>query len=122
MQTGKRTEALDAALLQEEPFLLLKKGNDMHDRAALIFREAGIHPRTALELDQLMTSYALSCRGLGMAFIPDTLIGCDLVGNAVYFRLASPHATRTLAVARKKKRYVNKALEQFILTAAECYK
>ncbi len=113
--------ALDASLLGGENFILLKKGNDMRERASLIFHEAGVRPRTALCMDQLMTSYALSCKGLGMAFVPDTLIRSAPLENAVYFRLPSLHARRTLAAARKKNRYASKALLQFLLTAAESF-
>lgn len=113
--------AIDVALLGDERFILLKKGNDMYDRAADIFREGGVRPNAVLCMDQLMTSYALASKGLGMAFVPDTLICAVPLEGAVYFRLQSPHARRTLAVARKKNRYASKALACFLQTAAESF-
>lgn len=113
--------ALDLSAVEDASFLLLKKGNDMHDRAVRIFREAAVRPHVVLMLDQLMTSYNLSCKGLGMAFVPDTLIEAAPQRNAVYFRICSPHAKRTLAVARKKGRYRSKALGAFIAAAVETF-
>lgn len=120
IRRGKENKApaIDISKLGDETFILLKKGNDMYDRAAKIFGEGAIRPNVALMLDQLMTSYTLSCKGLGMAFVPDTLIGEAPLKNAVYFRIASAHAKRTLAIAKKKNKYASKALEQFIITAA----
>lgn len=116
-----RVPAIEASMLAGESVLLLKKGNDMHDKAAKIFHESVVRPHVVLMLDQLMTSYTLSCKGLGMAFVPDTLIEAAPLKNAVYFRILSPHAKRTLAIAKKKNKYAGKALTQFIITAVESF-
>lgn len=113
--------AIEISTLGNEKFILLKKGNDMNDRATKIFHDGAVHPRAVLMLDQLMTSYTLSCKGLGMAFVPDTLIYAAPLKNAVYFRISSPHAKRTLTIAKKKNKYAGKALTQFIITAAESF-
>lgn len=47
------------------PFLLLKKGNNMHERALEIFRRARVTPRVVMTLDQLMTSYHIPHGGGG---------------------------------------------------------
>ncbi len=116
-----RAPSIEISALGGEPFILLKKGNDMNERAVKMFAESAIRPNVALMLDQLMTSYTLSCKGLGMAFVPDTLIDAAPLKNAVYFRISSPHAKRTLAIAKKKNKYASKALTQFIITAAASF-
>lgn len=114
--------AINLKALENEKFILLKKGNDMAMHAHSMFKEAGISPKAFLELDQLMTSYALSRRGLGLAFVPDNLVAASPSDDAVFFRISSRYASRTLCIAYKKNRYVSKCLARFIEVAGECSK
>ena len=115
-------QSIDLKLLSDEKFLLLKKGNDMEMHATKLFKEAEIYPQTFLMLDQMMTSYALTKRGLALTFVTDTLIKANPSDDCVFFRIASPYAARTISIAHKKNRYVGKCLSAFIDVTRETVK
>ena len=100
---------------QEEPFLLLNKGNDMHDRGIALCQNSGFTPHVYMYLDQLMTTYHMAMRGLGVAFVTDTLVNMSfLKSNAVYYRIDDRMARRNIFIAHKKHRYVTHAMQAFI--------
>ena len=51
------------ALFRDEPFLLLKEGNDTRQRADRLCAKAGFRPGARLLLDQQLTAYNLACYG-----------------------------------------------------------
>lgn len=103
---------------QKEPFLLLTKGNDMHDRGLALCRNSGFTPLVSMYLDQLMTTYHMAMRGLGVAFVTDTLINMSFLrSDAVYYRIDDRLARRNIFIAHKKNRYVTKAMTAFVQTA-----
>ncbi len=112
-------KGVDIALLKEEPFIMLKKKNDMQRRAAKLFSEGEIRPNIKLELDQLKTCYELSCKGLGVSFVTDTLIKNAWDENGVYLKIASPYAKREMCIAHKKNTYVSNGMKKFIEMATE---
>ncbi len=105
--------------LKGESFVLLKKGNDMGARAAKIFKDAELRPKIALWLDQLMTSYYMATSGIGLAFVTDTMILSSGHKSAVYFKINSPHAKRSLSIAHKKNVVLTRSLSRFIAAATE---
>lgn len=54
---------------ETERFLMLKKGNDLHQRSLKMCKDAGFAPRVSMHLDQLLTSYYIAQNGKGIAFI-----------------------------------------------------
>ena len=96
---------------------MLKRGNDMFNHATRIFKEAGIQPDVIIQLDQVMTSFNVCMKGLGVAFVTDTLIKTVDTQNAVFFRLDSPFATRTLWLAHRRSMDVTGSLTKLISTA-----
>ena len=107
----------------KEPFILLKKGNDMYNRATAIFEKWNISPDIVFSVDQLNISYALAESGMGACFITDTLFKFSKFGNrVVLYNLSKEHCTRTLYIARKKNKYCSGAMKKFIETAKEVVK
>ena len=103
-----------------EPFILLKSGNDTRDRALQIFAEYGIHPNVILNLDQQMTSYNVSCSGIGISFVTDTLVMNTYENpNVVFYKLDPAFSRRSLCFFRKNGKYVTRAMEEFLKIAAE---
>ncbi len=105
--------------LKDEEFIIMKKKNDMHRRASKIFAEVEMRPKIKLELDQLKTCYELSCQGLGISFVTDTLIKNANNENGVYLNLSSQSAKRKLCIAHKKNTYVTSAMKKFIEMAID---
>lgn len=99
----------------EQPFVLLREGNDTRLRADSLFREAGIAPPTVLELDQLATAYNVACYGMGCTFVSDTLVRHLPPDSSIaFFRLDSAAARRKIYFYYRKSRYLTRAMEEFL--------
>ena len=87
--------AVSLQAFTNETFIFMKQENDTGKRAARICQEHHFHPRVLFELDQQMTSYNVTCSGMGISFIGDLL---DLPGSAESeCRLLSTGRKRQLA-------------------------
>ncbi len=114
---------IDIKNFKEQPFILLKNGNDMFYRAQTIFEKADITPNVLLRVDQMNISYALSETGMGCCFLTDTLFKFGKFSdNVVLYRVEKKHSTRTLYVAHKKNVYIKKASQMFMELAKEIIK
>ncbi len=108
------------SLFEQEPFLLLKKGNDMHDRSLQIFADLKFSPQRFFHLDQLMTCYHAAKAGMGVTFITDTLPRTNsMSADVVFYKLATSHDSRTLSLAHKRGSYLSHAAQAFIRCAQE---
>jgi len=82
---------------REIPFLFLKPGNDLHQRADLMCQRAGFTPNVTMYLDQLLTSYYVACSGKGAAFIrPDLVRHVEPTSTLQFFKLEDPLAQRDI--------------------------
>jgi len=113
--------AVDLSLFQEEPFLILKPGNDSCRRGNQMCSEAGFKPKVRIHLDQLITAHNLSCAGMGISFVSDILVKKAAASGCVYYRLDSEYAHRTMSIGYKKNRYLSRAAAAFIDTAKAVY-
>lgn len=109
--------------LKDESFLMMKSGNSMNSHGLNMCHEAGFEPQVSIYFDQLMTSYNMASSGLGICFATDTLVKEVAPNdNLLYYKIDSEHARRTVYILHKKKRYVNKAIREFMDTALQVYK
>ncbi|MGM9662744.1 MAG: LysR family transcriptional regulator [Oscillospiraceae bacterium] len=112
--------AVELRRFENEPFLLLKKGNDMYDRSLVLCSTMRCMPKHVYQLDQLMTCYHAAKAGMGVTFITDTLPKTNNVtGNVVFYRLAAEHTKRTLYLAHKRGGYISHAAQAFIRSAQD---
>ncbi len=119
---SERTPCIDLRHCDGESFLILKPGNSMHRIAKSLLAEASVTYKTSIQLDQLMTAYNMCGLGMGLTFLSDTLIKTAADNPSIsYYKLNSPHATRTLYMEYKKHKYVNRAMRQFMALANELY-
>lgn len=67
-------------------------------RAMAICQNAGFVPEILFELDQQMTSYHITCSGMGISFVSDTLIS-QMPENprVVYYKLEGKDSQRNLS-------------------------
>lgn len=106
------------ANFKEEGFILLKNGNDMHDRAMRIFDHCGITPKVLFSVDQLNISYALAESGMGLCFVTDTLVKYGGIhGGLSFYNVGEEHDGRTLYIAYKRGRYCTHAMREFMRVA-----
>jgi len=108
---------------KNEPFILLKNGNDMFYRAQALFKQEKVEPKVIFSVDQMNISYALASSGMGACFLTDTLFKYgNFPDNVCLYNVLNEHSTRTLYVAHKKNKYVTRAMEEFISSAKEVIK
>ncbi len=107
---------------KDEPFLMLRSGNDTRIRADRICEQQAFKPKTTLKLDQQITAYNLACYGMGIAFISDTLVRhVKPDSNMVYYKLDAQLSRRDVCFCYKHNRYVTKAMDELIRIAQETY-
>lgn len=115
----KETKSIPLELFQEEPFVLLKAGNDSRNRANKMCQNSGFTPKIAIELDQLATAYNIANYGMGITFVSDTVVKKVYPNpEIVFFKLDSPYAFREVYFFHRKSKYMTKAMEEFIKIAA----
>ena len=98
------------------PIVSMTKHNDMRKRTEDILKEAGIKPKSVLEIDRLVTLYAYIEMGTAASLVSDTLVKhlSHHKGNVVYYKLNSKYAKRNIYVSFKKNKYYSKAMEAFV--------
>ncbi len=96
-ENGRSRPPVPLARFENEPFLFLKRGNDIYRRGMELCKHAGFVPKISSYLEQMMTAYYHVCEGRGVAFlrasIPAHVAPNDRV---VFYRLDDPLATRAL--------------------------
>ena len=111
---------LDISVFRDEPFVLLKSGNDMFDRGMQIFDTGNVVPNVVFSVDQLNISFALAESGSGACLITDTFFKYRKHStDTVLYKINHPAAGRTLHIAHKKNRYCTRAMTEFINIARE---
>ncbi len=123
---GLKVEAgapkVSIAEFADAPFLLLKKGNNIHERALEIFRRARVAPKVIMTLDQLMTSYHMAAAGIGAAFVRAELMKYD-GGGLCFYRLDGGCTTRRINLICKKSRKLPGVVEEFMeYLTSSCFK
>ena len=107
---------------KNEKFILLKPGNNMHNRAMELFKKHCIEPNVAFSVDQLNISYALTDSGVGLSFVPDTFFKYGQFRESVVLYKIEKQCRRTLHIAHLHNKYCSKAMSEFIKLAGEVVK
>lgn len=110
--------AVPLKYFRQEPFVMLKPENDTAKRAMEICHSQKFEPDVLFELDQQQTAYNITCSGLGISFISDTLItrGTD-TSKVIYYKLEEEASKRNLYFYWKKGRYFTRSMEEFLKIA-----
>ena len=108
--------AVDLAVFAEEPFILLRAGNDSHTRAMQMCHNAGFQPKDIyMTADQMLTSYYLAVEGHGVAFVRDSIMfHADLTENLYFYKLDDPAATRNVYLYYRKDRELFPVAQAFL--------
>ncbi|WP_291637462.1 LysR family transcriptional regulator [Clostridium sp.] len=101
--------------LRDEPFILLKQHQKLHQIAIDLCKQAGFSPKVILESGSIEATQALVSTGMGIAFIPDSIALSPQTSIApTYFQMKNLETTRTLVICYIKKRYLSRASQEFI--------
>lgn len=113
-------ESVPLSFFEHDSFILLKPDNDTRKRAIDILQKQNITPHILFELDQQMTSYNITCSGMGISFISDTLIRqVPSHPNVVYYKLDSKLSCRNLFFYWKSGKYFSQAMKEFLKLTSE---
>lgn len=113
-------ESVPLSFFEHDSFILLKPDNDTRKRAIDILQKQNITPHILFELDQQMTSYNITCSGMGISFISDTLIRqVPSHPNVVYYKLDSELSCRNLFFYWKSGKYFSQAMKEFLKLTSE---
>lgn len=123
-------QSADVRLLENCPFVLLKKGNRVRTIADEIFEDTQISSHIVLETENIETVLALSAQGMGITFYPRMFMSTrqnlnaykdSLMGQAGLnlFSLNYSRAHGTLAIGYHKGHYMSRATHEFIRIALE---
>lgn len=112
LENGKSVEL---EKFRNEKFILLNHENDTGKRAEKLFRKYGIEPKTIFHLDQQVTAYNVSCTGMGISFVSDTLV--KRIGaspEVYYYKLPDKSTVRNIYLYQKKNHYLSLSARKFI--------
>jgi DNA-binding transcriptional LysR family regulator len=99
----------------QEPFILLKQGNDLNRRALQMFHKNGIEPKVAMYLDQIQTSYFVAKDGRGVAFIRASMLEhLEPTNKLVFYKVQSKLASRYVRLFYRKKGALSHIEEMFL--------
>lgn len=102
------------ASFAEQDFLLLKKGNDTHQRALRMCANAGFKPKVKMYLDQMLTSYYVASNGHGAAFIRNTITWHVKNTDSLFFyKLDDENVVRTIFLYSKKNYKLSTIAQDF---------
>lgn len=106
-------EPISLKEFEHTEFILLAKGNNLHERSRLLFEAAGFTPRIKMEISQLVTAYHLCEHDIAATFVSDRLVagGRDRVN---YYKLDSELARRLFYILLPRNRYTSNAVAAFI--------
>ncbi|WP_070042940.1 LysR family transcriptional regulator [Robinsoniella peoriensis] len=104
---------------QDEPFVFLKTENDTGERGLTICQNHGFKPNIILKLDQLMTAYNVTCSGMGISFISDTLVACvQPHPDVLYYKVDDSKIGRNIYFFRKQNKYMTRSMQEFLNLAS----
>ena len=102
-------------LFRDQPFLLLKTGNDSRVRADAVCAAHGFTPSPRLELEQQFTAYNLACCNLGSCFCGDLLIRhVPPRYEVLFYKLDEDISVRSISFFYKRSRYQSRPVQEFL--------
>ena len=116
-QAGSRKPSVPLEAFAQEHFILLKKGNDIHQRSIQLCQNAGFTPNVSLYLAQMMTAYYLVLEGQGITFLRSTIPAhVTPTDKVVFYQLDDPLAVRSiyLSYAQRNTNPVQQQLIDFM--------
>lgn len=117
---NKETDSVPLRFFKDDPFIFLRKGNDTRIRSEKICQKNHIEPKIILNLDQHITAYNVSCYGMGIAFVSDTVISKTKPDtNVIYYKLDDSVSIRDVFFYHKQTKYVTRTMEEFLKIATK---
>lgn len=115
MHKEKDAPCIPLETFKDMPFIFLKQENDTGKRAKQLCKKHGFTPNILFALDQQITAYNVSCTGMGLSFVSDTLIE-SISGekDVLYYKLSDKEINRNIYFYVKNNRYLSTACKTFM--------
>ena len=97
----------------ELEFILLRKGNNLYDRAQSMFQAAGFEPRVKLSISQLVTAYHLAAASMGATFVSDRMVKNE-DQPLKYYKIRSEYTSRMFYILLPQREYTSFAVRALI--------
>lgn len=110
----QNTPGIDISHFREEPFVLLREGNDTYTRAMQICKNGGFLPNIVLKVDSVMTAYHLAMAGTGIAFVRDSLLRNEQSDRLCIYRLNDPLSLRRIMLYHRTEDAASSVTETFL--------
>jgi DNA-binding transcriptional LysR family regulator len=113
---------IDLKLFENEPFILVDKGQRIRQVSDYILQNAGMKPKIAITTKSFESARRLACQGLGVTFVPQqyTEIFPHQLYQGVYYSLDEKYGSVwELGVAVAKDSYISNASKLFIRLLSE---
>lgn len=94
-------------------YILLSKGNNLHERSMKMFEDAGFIPKVKMTLSQLVTAYHLAADHFAAAFVSDRLVR-DAAVPLVFYKIKSEYINRRFYILLPDRNYTSMAVKAFI--------
>ena len=97
------------------PFILLAKGNDMYYRAKKILKKANVKPKEITYMDQLMSSFFAAKSGKGIVFIRAAMLKyIENTSKLLFFKIDDSLAWRNVNIIFKSKESLTPVANNFL--------
>ena len=116
----EETHGVSLKLFENDPFVVLRAHNDTRERVEAICKRAGMTPQVTLKLDQLLMTYQMTEKAMGISFVSDTVVRSQSPNSdIIYYKLDDPAAERNVYFWYKKNKYFTKSMAEFMKMAVE---
>lgn len=107
-------------LFQDDPFIMLRSHNDTRDRVEAICKRAGVTPKVAFKMDQILTVLSYVNKEMGISIVSDTVVrNLPYTKNIIYYKIDDPSAQRNVYFYYRKNKYFTKCMAEFMKIAVE---
>ena len=117
-----RSTPVHMAALQNENFIILKKGHGFRQITIDLCRNAGFDPNIVFESSNIETVQSLVAAGMGIALVPEMVARSKWSEFVPAYLRLEGRPSRTLVIAHRKDRYMSKAAKAFIQTMMDVVK
>lgn len=88
---------------RNEPFLMLKRGNDTWKRGMKLCRDAGFEPVIVMELDQMLSAYYLAESGAGITLVRAAIPqAAGRTERLTFYKIDNPETERDVYLYHRK--------------------
>ena len=112
---SKKPSPVDLSQFREDNFVLLTQNQKMYKLAIELCKKSGFFPKIALQTPLMISSYSLMKAGVGLAFIPDTLLKVlDDGENFCAYSISPFYPNRDVLLIRKRSLTPTSLQQSFI--------